>query len=376
MIYDKLQCKFDETLNREGIKAKTYIGNHEFDCFFRRLNDGLNQRDTMTMFYPVGSPVCQGTIITVKDEYFICLNCETIENTVYYKSSVIKCNGTISTDDADVYNLPFYGSGANSAYPSSGGVSTKNISVINGQTEIITEDCELARKLEINDRFNAWGRSWKIQNIFYIDGIVTLNIQVQADSEIEYEYGISFDDIYPSGYKIGDTISLDAVATINGKETEDAILVYSSSNADVAIIDQDGNIEFIGIGSVSFTIAWGEHGIVKTTNETTIEAEQSDVVLLDVTPMEEVYIGLFDGECTAIIRKNGEFVHDIAFTAVVTDCDFADKVTIICDQETGKIIANVSEKNFNLANKTFTLLVSVPEWGLTNRQTVKLKVLY
>ena len=183
-MYNVLQNNFENTIAREGITISTYISNQEFQAFFRRLNDGLNQRDTMTMFYPVGSPVHSGSIITLNDKQFILLNQESIEN----KSAVIRCNGTISTADAKVMNLPFYGSGASSAFPSSGGVSTKYIAVISGQTEIITEDCELARKLAINDKFNAWGRTWKIENIFYVDGIVTLNIEVQADEEITYTY--------------------------------------------------------------------------------------------------------------------------------------------------------------------------------------------
>ena len=374
-MYNVLQNKFDETIKREGIKAHTFIGNKEFNCFFRRLSDGLNQRDTMTMFYPVGSPVCQGTIITIQDENFICLNCETIENTVYYKSAVIKCNGTISTQDADVIGLPFYGSGVNSAFPSSGGTTTKYISFVSGQNEIITEDCELARKLEINDKFNAWGRTWKIENIFRIDGIITLNIEVQADAPIEYEYGIRFTDILSSGYEIGDTVSLDAVPTINGSDT-DGTLTYTSHNTDVATIDENGNIEFIGVGSVSFTIAWSEHGITETTTETSIEAEQSDTVTLSVSAMEEIYVGMFDGECTATIRRNGDIVHDIAFTAEATDCNFADKIGITVNQQTGEITASVSDRYMNLINKTFTLLVSVPDYGLTVSQTVTLKGLY
>lgn len=56
-MYNVLQNNFENTIAREGITISTYISNQEFQAFFRRLNDGLNQRDTMTMFYPVGSPV-------------------------------------------------------------------------------------------------------------------------------------------------------------------------------------------------------------------------------------------------------------------------------------------------------------------------------
>lgn len=371
-MYNVLQNNFENTIAREGITISTYISNQEFQAFFRRLNDGLNQRDTMTMFYPVGSPVHAGSIITLNDKQFILLNQESIENTVYNKSVVIRCNGTISTADAKVMNLPFYGSGASSAFPSSGGVSTKYIAVISGQTEIITEDCELARKLAINDKFNAWGRTWKIENIFYVDGIVTLNIEVQADEEITYTYDIRFTDIDASGYEIGDTVSLDAVPTINGNLAE-GTLIYTSNNTDVATISENGVISFVGSGSVSFTIAWSEHEISKDTTETTIEEIQTDVVTLSVSAMEEIYMGVFDGECTATIKRNGETVHDIPFTAEATDCTFADRIQITVNQSTGLITAHVDDSTYNLKNlmnKRFTLLVSVPDYNLTDSQSV------
>lgn len=371
-----LQNKFNETMNREGITVSTYIDDYHFKAFFRRLSDGLNQRSTMTMFYSVLAPMKAGTIITVNNEHYIALNCETVENTVYHKSSVIKCNGVISTQDADVIGLPFYGSGANSAFPSSGGTSVKYVSFINGQTEIITEDCELARKIEINDRFNAWGRTWTVENIFYVDGIVTLNIKIQADADISFEYGIQFHDIASSGYKIGDIVSLDATPTINGNRT-DGTLTYTSNNTDVAIIDENGNIEFVGSGSVFFTISWSKHGISKETTESLIsEIEHTDFIDLSVSAMEEVYIGLFDGECSATIKRNGETVHDIAFTAEVTDCNFANQIVITTNQQTGKITAHISNDALNLANKQFTLMIRVPDYGLTDRQTVIIKGLY
>ena len=370
-MYSVLQNKFDETIKREGIAVSTYITNKSFTCFFRKLSDGLNQRSTMTMFYSKDAPMKAGTIVTVNGDQYIVLNCETIENTVYRKSSVIKCNGSISTQDADVMNLPFYSSGASSVSPA----STQYTAVIGGQAELITEDCTLSRKLEINDKFNAWGRTWQIQNIMYIDGIVTLNVEVQADTPITYTYDISFTDIDASGYTVGDTVSLNAAPTINGNSTE-GTLTYTSSDTDVATIDENGDIEFIADGSVYFTITWTEQNIIKTTTETTIETAQEDVVTLSVSAMEEIYVGLFDGECTATIKRNGETVHDIAFTAEATNCDFADKITITTNQATGEITASVSDKNYNLVNKTFTLLVSVPDYNLTDSQTVKLTGLY
>ena len=371
-MYNVLNDTFNQTIQREGITVSTFIGHNEFQCFFRRLSDGTNQTDTMTMFYSKDTPVQAGTIIIVNGENFICLNCETIENTVYKKSAVRRCNGTISTQDTEVIGMPFYGTGISGAFPSSGGTSVKYMSMINGETEIITEDCELSRKLEINDRFNSWGRTWSIENIFYINGIVTIYAKVQADTDITFAYNIQFNDINASGYHIGDSVSLDAYPTINGHIT-DGYLTYTSNNTDVATIDENGNIEFIGSGSVSFLVEWLEHEISVTTTETTIEeAETAETVTLEVPRIGETYIGLSD-DCAALIKRNNQVVHDIAFTATVTNCDFANRIRIDTNQATGTITIYVDDKDYNIVNKSFTLSVNVPEYGLTDEQVIVIR---
>lgn len=367
-MYSTLQNKFDETMARESIVVKTYISKETFTCFFRRLNDGTNQRDTMTMFYPKSAPVKNGTIITVNDENFIVLNQETIENTVYYKSAVIGCNGTISTQDTDVMDLPFYGSSASSVFPSSGGTSTTLLAVVSGKTEIITEDCTYSRKLSINDKFNAWGRTWQIQNIFLIDGICHVAIEVQTDQDISFEYGIRFIDIETSGYRVGENLDLYAHPTINGVDAEGE-LIYSSSNPEVATVNKNGTISFVGYGSVSFTIKWKEKNITVTTKETTLEEIQQDIVNLLVSKMGEVYLGLFDGECYVTTTLNGQDTKDIAWSANIEDFAKPNLLTVITDQSSGKITVRAKE-DYSIQNKTFTLVVSLDDYDISDRQTV------
>lgn len=364
-MHNTLQNVFNDTMQREGITATAYSSGLSFPCFFRRLSDGLNQRSTMTMFYSFGSPIHSGSIVEINGKNYICLNCETIENSVYRKSAVVECNGTISTQNANVMNLPFYGAGAESAFPSGNNM----LSIIDGKAELITEDCSESRQLEINDKFNCWGRTWLIKNIFVVNGIVTLNVEVTADSEIVYEYDITFNDINASGYSIGDTIRLDAHATLNGNNT-DAPLTYTSSNIEVATVDSNGIISVIGTGSFYITINCESYGITKTTTETTVVEEVQEVITLSVSPMGEAYLG-FDADCTATIQRNGETVHDIAFTATV-ECSYSNKLTVTTNQANGLIQVSVPDNNYSLVGKTFDLVVNVPDYGLTDRQTVKI----
>lgn len=360
-----LQNVFDETMQREAITATAFSSGLTFPCFFRRLSDGLNQRSTMTMFYAFGSPIHAGSIVEINGKNYICLNCETVENSVYKKSAVVECNGTISTENTNVMNLPFYGAGAESAFPSGNNM----LSIIDGKAELITEDCSESRQLEINDKFNAWGRTWLIKNIFVVNGIVTLNVEVTADTDITFEHGITFVDINASGYSIGDTIELDAHATINGHST-DVPLTYTSSNISVATVDSNGIISIVGAGSVYITINCESYGVSEMTTETTVIEEVEEVVTLSVSKMDEAYLG-FDSECTATIQKNGETVHDIAFTATV-ESSFSSKLKVTVNQANGLIKVEVPDNDYSLVNKSFDLVVSVPDYGLTNRQTVKI----
>lgn len=364
-MQNTLQNVFDDTMQREGITATAFSSGISFDCFFRRLSDGLNQRSTMTMFYAFGSPIHAGSIVEINGKNYICLNCETVENSVYKKSAVVECNGTISTENANVMNLPFYGAGAESAFPSGNNM----LSIIDGKAEIITEDCQASRQLEINDKFNAWGRTWLLKNIFVVNGIVTLNVEVTADTDITFEHGIVFDDINANGYTIGDTIALNAYGTINGHST-DVPLTYTSSNISVATVDANGIISIVGAGSFYITINCESYGVSETTTESTVVEEVEEVVTLSVSQMGEAYLG-FDSDCTATIQRNGETVHDITFTASV-ECSFSNKLTVTTNQSNGLIRVTVPDNNYNLVGKTFDLVVSLPDYNIIDRQTVKI----
>ena len=364
-MQNTLQNVFDDTMQREGITATAYSSGLSFPCFFRRLSDGLNQRSTMTMFYAFGSPIHAGSIVEINGKDYICLNCETVENSVYKKSAVVECNGTISTQNANVMNLPFYGASAESGFP----VGNQMLNIISGKAELITEDCEESRQLEINDKFNCWGRTWLIKNIFVVNGIVTLNVEVTADTDITFEHGIVFDDINANGYTIGNTIKLNAYGTINGHST-DIPLTYTSSDTSVATVDSNGIISIVGEGSFYVVIACESYGVADMTTESTVVEEVQEVVTLAVSPIEEAYLG-FDSECTATIQKNGETVHDIAFTATV-ESSFSSKLKVTVNQANGQIKVEVPDGDYSLVNKSFDLVVSVPDYGLTNRQTVKI----
>ena len=202
-----------------------------------------------------------------------------------------------------------------------------------------------------------------------MNGIVTLNVEVTADTDITFEHGIVFDDINANGYTIGNTIELNAYGTINGHST-DVPLTYTSSNISVATVDSNGIISIVGAGSFYITINCESYGVTETTTESTVIEEVEEVITLSVSQMGEAYLG-FDSDCTATIQRNGETVHDITFTASV-ECSFSNKLTVTTNQSNGLIRVTVPDNNYNLVGKTFDLVVSLPDYNITDRQTVKI----
>ncbi len=206
-----LDSVFNQTMAREHKTITIWQTGEQTECFFRKNNDNTNQRDTMIMFYSVDAPVKAGTIISYGDSRFLVLNQETIENDVYFKSAIIRANGVISTHNLSVDSLPIYGDSVNNATVT----ANTNFNLIDGNVELLTEDCELSRKLTIDDLFNEWGRTWKITNLFYIDGICHIIAEITADVTPTYKYELILSDLPEIDVKPGDTAEMQAKAYCN-----------------------------------------------------------------------------------------------------------------------------------------------------------------
>ena len=79
------------------------------------------------------------------------MNKETEENTCYYKSFAIVCNGMLNTNNRTIKDVPVYG------YDLKNGLTSVNnmISVINGNIEFVTEITDAIKVLAIDDIFNC-----------------------------------------------------------------------------------------------------------------------------------------------------------------------------------------------------------------------------
>ena len=177
LMYTPLENVFADTMEREGKSITAVISGKTFTAFFRRCDDGQSTEDRIMLYYGVDAPVDQGSLIQYGKKTYVLVNKETEENTCYYKSFAIACNGILNTNNRTVKNVPVYG------YDMKNGLASVNniISVINGNMEFITEITDAVKVAKINDTFNTYGRTFNIKNIYQKDGLFHIIAEVYGN---------------------------------------------------------------------------------------------------------------------------------------------------------------------------------------------------
>lgn len=246
--------QFNRTMKREGKTVTTYTGGTEFQAFFRIKEDNENQKETITMYYDITAPVRPGTLVMYGYGVFLALNRETVENDTYYKSVLVKCNGVFNEINGYFGNIPFYCDNMKSNVS----IGNSVITTLNGNIEIITEENVLSKNIKIDNRFNEFGRTFRVSNRYVIDGIVHIIAEVHSDITPTVNYSIVIDGIPTSSVKAGDRVSLSATPYRNGSITTGATFEWSSDNLSVATVDGVGNVSVISEGIAHITVLWVE----------------------------------------------------------------------------------------------------------------------
>lgn len=260
LMYTPLETIFEATMEREGRTVTAYTSGNQFQAFMRRNDDGNNYEDRITLFYSVNAPIIQGSLISYGNKIYILVNRETEENHCYYKSSALACNGMITLNDGSIVGIPCYGSSMKDGLIEQNNV----ISMIDGNMEFVTESNSLSRQLNIGNKFNEFGRTWKIDNIYYKDGVLHIIAEVTAN-EKPYEKIQIFIDGLNSSYDVGDTAKLEATLYVNDVITTGTV-TWKSSDNDTATIDGEGNVSFLKNGCVEFTAYWVEKNAYQSTD--------------------------------------------------------------------------------------------------------------
>jgi Bacterial surface proteins containing Ig-like domains len=262
LMYSPLESVFEATMQREGRMLTTYSSGTEFRAFFRIRNDNESQRETIVIYYDVTAPVHSGTLVNIGDDVFIALNKETVENDVYYKSTLIKCNGIYNENSGMIHGIPFYSENMKSSVS----VGNNILSMLNGNVELLMEENSLTKQIQINACFNEFDRTFKVTNKYTIDGITHLIAEVQADQKPTVAFSIEIDGLSTYVAEPNTTIQLTATPYINGGVTTGATFDWTSSDNSIAKVDNTGKVTFLSEGEVKITVIWIEKNIMDTTD--------------------------------------------------------------------------------------------------------------
>lgn len=264
-----VEIRYNRTMEREGKILTTYTGGTEFKAFFRIKEDNENQKETIVIYYDVTAPVRPGTLIMYGYGVFLVLNRETVENDLYFKSTLVKCNGVYNEIDGYFGNIPFYSDNMLSSVA----VGNSIITTLNGNVELLTEENSLSKKIAINQYFNEFGRTFRVCNLYSMDGILHIIATVEANRDATIRYSVELDGVPETILKINDTVQLSATAYTNASITTGATFDWISSNNDIAIVDGTGLVTCLTEGVATITCTWVEKDV---SNTATISISNTD----------------------------------------------------------------------------------------------------
>lgn len=283
-LYSVVESQFYDYLQREGTVVTDYWTNGRYKCFFRRNKDTNQANDNISVYYPVDIGINPGTIITYYGKRYLILNQESLENRVYHRSDGINADIMISTysqKTGEEICVPCFAYDLTGAAVKNGDIMT----ITAGDTEFMTGDNELSRKLTINSEFEALGCFYKIVNCNYKTGICRIQATItQRHEEFEYAVHIGSEQTRTQG----DAAKMVAVATIDNKIVSNPTLIWSSSNPEIITIDEDGNALFVGIGTCAVSCLWKEHGVTDTVYVEVVAVPTS--LVCEVDGSDDMYV--------------------------------------------------------------------------------------
>ncbi len=346
-----LQKSFNATMRRES-KTITVNG-AETKVVFRKNDDSNNETNRLNILYPIESNINQGSRFTFRGKEYLVLNKETSENDVYYKSSVIAMNCTITdnaTSNKKYRNINCYCGGLTSS------VVEKDtmFSIVSGNVELLTTDDEISRQVYIDSCFNEFGGTYKVTNIFYQNGIAYIYAERTVNTTPTVNYTVTYGG--NSSVCVDDgTYQLVFNAYEDDTKVDGATFTYTSSDETVATVDTNGLMTLLKDGTVTITATWTDHTDVTCSTDITITQSVTPTIK-GTSKIVSSYTSIDnDGIPVPFTAKfydgNGNEVTGVTPVWTLPDCTFVDKLTITYVDN----VIKIATEDENITYETFKL---------------------
>lgn len=345
------KSQFNETLKREGRTITCH--NQEIKCFFRKNPEEMSIRDSVILYYPKDAAIDCGNIYQYRNCHYLIMNKETAENDVYCKSHAVRCNGFIRNLTTPMEKTYIYCSGLLNTLAA----QDTFLSIIDGNTVFQTEANEESRKAQINDKFNQFGRTWQIQNIYEIDGILHLSCQIVED--VEEVYTVEFINDVSDNYYVGDIVNITACAKINGIVCTDAQLSYRISGGNIIWLSNSDNLKTIRLRNDSITVR-----IVATLDGNVFEMRHSITVneipaaiTATISGADQAYAGLDETYTLSVMQGTSDITSKVSgITWAFVGNYYNSKLTPVADNPAQAVLRPDSS---SAVGKTLTIQATV-----------------
>lgn len=242
-ITNVTQRRFDKILEREGKTVMDVITGEEHKVIFSRAS-ATNMQDKIKISYAQDCPLTKGSVIEYKNNHYILINQDNIESDVYITSMAIKTNCTWYIDGKYYHLIASELSGATPKF----GARTNQVS---GTISLYTSKSNM---IKTGDCIIDFGGAYKCVNDFTIDNITYYYFgrELMNTSGWTIDFGTDVKEVdegsqlqlNPTMSKSGWYIPSDSITTT---------YAFESKNTNVATVDNNGLVSFVGNGSVTIT---------------------------------------------------------------------------------------------------------------------------
>lgn len=345
-INNTTQRQFDAAMRREKITISDYYDNTvQYNVFYRRDNRGTSPQGKLRLYYYADTPIEIGTLFVLNGDDYLVISKDAVEGVVYRTSMAVKCTEIIMVNGINVPVVLDSGTYITT--------SNETISIIDGSIRIITSLTDNVKTMD--GYYRCFGGRYSVQNHLYNNGLAYIYLQREAN--IPDKYTLTYTGISILDVSMG-TYQLTYQATKNDVPVENPTLSYTSSNEQIATVDDAGVLTIFSAGNIIITAIWTEENI---TCESEITVTQSSVSkgYAEIEGDESIRYNIENNWTGHFYNGTGNVVSALIGVWTIEDATFDDFSAVSKSIDGNTISINFDD--MDLIGEKFTLQFSPPE---------------
>jgi hypothetical protein len=251
-IKDMTERQFRRALEREGKAVVKSLTQENVTVLFREVRGSSGEH--ISIYYAYDANLKKGDIVEYKGYRYLLANENSTQSDVFKLSTLKRCTVEFS----------IYGRKVPMAFASSDVFASNFGSTLLENIGLVTTDNNIVRSLERSTKYICFGSVYMIKNMFYNDGLAYILLERSGNAayglkEIKYYGGTSLALEEQKVY-----LPFEVVTTLDDFVWIEAKIEYTSSNPDIATVDENGWLTLKKKGIIIVTATCEEITIKKT----------------------------------------------------------------------------------------------------------------